>query len=104
MGQEDRMNAKTRRKLEMATRALNFSRAHPDASPGYAAALARLEERLARAEQLATQQRQGITEVRAASERKRDLHRTMKRAHRVHLAPVAEVAARELPELAQKFG
>ena len=53
------MNAKTRRKIEMGTRALDFSRAHPDASPGYAAALASLEQRLARADQLAAQQRDG---------------------------------------------
>jgi hypothetical protein len=97
------MNAKTRRKIEMGARALDFSRAHPDASPGYAAALARLEDRLARADLLATQQRDGILEVRTATARKRDLRRTMKRAHLDHLASVAEVASREVPELAQKF-
>ena len=63
---EDRMNAKSRRRIEMGTRALDFSRAHPDASPGYTAAVTRLEERLARAEQLATQQREGTLQVRAA--------------------------------------
>jgi hypothetical protein len=97
------MNAKTRRKLEMGTRVLNFSRAHPDASPGYAAALARLEERLTRAEQLAAQQREGIIEVRTATTQKRDLRRTLIRRHLVHLARVADVAAREVPEMAQKF-
>ena len=40
------MNAKSRRKLEMGARALDFSRAHPDASPGYTAAMTRLEERV----------------------------------------------------------
>jgi hypothetical protein len=97
------MNAKTRRKLEMGTRALDFSRAHPDQSPGYAAALSRLEDRLNRADQLATQQREGIIQSRVATARKRDLRRTMKRAHLEHLASVAEVASREVPELAQKF-
>ena len=97
------MNAKTRRRIEMGTRALNFSRAHPDASPGYAAALSRLEERLTRAEELAAQQRQGIMEVRAATARKFDLRRTMRRTHLVHLASVADVAAKEVPELTQKF-
>ena len=47
------MNAKVRRKLEMGRRAHEFSRANPDASAGYVAALARLEERLARADALA---------------------------------------------------
>ena len=97
------MNAKTRRRIEMGTRALNFSRAHPDARPGYAAALSRLEERLTRAEELASQQRQGIMEVRAATARKFDLRRTMRRTHLVHLARVADVAAKEVPELTQKF-
>ena len=54
------MNTKARRKLEMGARALDFSREHPDASPGYAAALARLEDRLNRAAQLEAQQRDGI--------------------------------------------
>lgn len=87
----------------MGTRALDFSRAHPDASPGYAAAVTRLEERLARGEQLATQQREGTLEVRAATAQKRKLRRTMQRAHLSHLAQVAKVAAREVPELAQKL-
>jgi hypothetical protein len=97
------MNAKARRKVEMGSRVLNFSRAHPDASPGYAAALSRLEDRLTRAELLATQQREGIFEVRAATAQKRDLRRTMRRTQLMHLASVAEVAAKEMPQLAQKF-
>jgi hypothetical protein len=97
------MTAKTRRKLEMGRRALDFSRAHPEASPGYGAALARLQEHLARADLLATQQRDGIIQVRTASARKRDLRRGMKRTHLAHLARVAQVAAREAPDVAQKF-
>ena len=97
------MNAKSRRRIEMGTRALDFSRAHPDASPGYTAAVTRLEERLARAEQLATQQREGTLQVRAATARKRELRRTMRRTHLTHLARVARVAAREMPDLAQKL-
>jgi hypothetical protein len=97
------MNAKTRRKLEMGTRVLNFSRAHLDASPGYVAALSRLEDRLTRSEQLAAQQRVGILEVRAASAQKRELRRTMRRTQLAHLARVADVAANDVPELAQKF-
>jgi len=97
------MNAKARRKLEMGAHALDFSRAHPDASPGYTAAVTRLEERLARAEQLASQQRDGLLEVRAATARKLELRRAMRQAHLAHLAQVAKVAAREVPELAQKF-
>ena len=80
------MNAKTRRRLEMGRRALEFSRAHPDESPGYTGALAQLEEQLTRSEQLATQQREGVVEVRAASARKRDLRRSMRQRQLVHVA------------------
>jgi hypothetical protein len=97
------MDAPSRRRIEMGTRALDFSRAHPDASPSYAAAVTRLEDRLARAEQLAAQQREGLLQVRAATVRKVELRRTMRRAHLSHLAQVAKVAAREVPELGQKF-
>ena len=46
------MNAKTRRKLEMGSRALEFSRAHLDESSGYQAAVAQLEEQLQRSTEL----------------------------------------------------
>lgn len=97
------MNAKTRRKIEMGKRALEWSRAHADPSPGYAAAVSRLEERLKLAEVLASQQRDGILEVRRATKRKHELRRTMKLAHLDHLSSVAQVASDEEPELAQKF-
>jgi hypothetical protein len=100
---EDRMDAKSRRKLEMGARALEFSRAHPDTSPGYAAAVTRLEERLTRSRQLAAQQREGRLQVRAATQRKIELRRAMQQAHLPHLAEVGKAATREAPELAQKF-
>ena len=64
---EDRMEARVRRVLEMGARALEFGHAHPIESPGYAATMVRLEERLVRADMLATQQRDGILAVRAAT-------------------------------------
>lgn len=97
------MKAKTRRKLEMGARALIFSRLHPDPSDGYAALLARLEDCLTRGMQLIDQQREGILEVRTTSARKRDLCRTLRRAHLAHLIRVARMAARDVPELGQKF-
>jgi hypothetical protein len=98
------MNAKTRRKLEMGANALTFSQAHPDPSPGYATAVARLEDCVARADHLADRQLRGMHQVRSAAARKRDLRRTIRRAHLAHLVWVARLAARELPELRQKFG
>jgi len=97
------MKATARRKLEMGQRALDFSNSHPDASPGYAAAVTRLTERLARANQVAAQQRDGLLQVRAATLRKRELRGMMTKAQLRHLARVAEVAATEAPELAAKF-
>ena len=97
------MNAKTRTKLDMGDRALNFSRAHPDASPGYAAALTDLEQRLARAQELARAQQEGINQRRAANARKNALRRQMSRAQLRHLARVAKIAAKDTPELAGKL-
>ena len=97
------MNAKARRRIEMGKRALEFSRAHPDASPGYGAAVTRLEDRLARAERLAAQQREGTLQVRAATVRKREIRRALRQGHLVHLATAARIAAREVPDLAGLF-
>jgi hypothetical protein len=87
----------------MGARVLEFSRLHPDMSPGYVAAATRLQETLDRAAQLARQQLDGLSEVHAATARKRDLRRLMKRGHLDHVISVAEVAAAEEPELLQKF-
>ena len=87
----------------MGRRALEFSRAHPDESAGYGAALARLEERIAQADLLADQQLTGIRATRTATARKRELRRLIKSAHMEHLSNVARIAAREVPELPPKF-
>ena len=97
------MRAKTRRKIEMGQRVLEFSRLHPDPSPGYAAAVTRLQERLARADQLAQQQVDGRAEMRVATRRKQEIRKLMMRAHLDHLASVAEIASVEEPALLQKF-
>lgn len=99
----DCMDARARRKLDVGARALEFGHAHPLESPGYAATMVKLEERLVRADMLATQQRDGILAVRAATGYKRDLIGKMRRAHLTHLARIAEVAGGELPESPQKF-
>ena len=97
------MNKITRSKLEMAARALEFSQAHPDESPGYVSALKELEELLQRANQLADQQRLGIAEVRAATAQKRELRRSLRQRELTHVARAARRASKEVPELAQKF-
>lgn len=97
------MNRRVSRRLEMGARALEFSKAHPVDSPGYATAVQQLEEQLARAEQLGKEQERGTTEVHAATARKNELKRSIRWSQLVHLAGVAERAAKEVPGLVQKF-
>jgi hypothetical protein len=97
------MNADSRRKIEMGTRALEFSRAHPDTEPAMATTAARLEQLLARAIQTATVQRDGLVHVHAAAARKKELQRQMRNVPIAHLAEVGRAAAREEHELGKTF-
>jgi hypothetical protein len=97
------MDALSRRRIEMGTRALDFSRAHPDADAGYLAATAKLEQLVARAGEAAAAQRNGIVDARAASARKNQLRRTMLSVHIPHLAQVGQEAATEDHELGKVF-
>jgi hypothetical protein len=101
--QEECMNGDSRRKIEMGTRALEFSRAHPDTEPGTATAVARLEQLLAQARETAAVQRDGLIHVRAASARKQELRRQMLAVPIAHLAEVGRAAAREEHELGKTF-
>jgi hypothetical protein len=97
------MNAKSRRQIEMGRRVLEFVRQHQDQSPAFVGAVARLQDRLNRAAQLAQQQLDGRSEVHAATALKADLRKLMLKAHLDHLSNVARVAAVDDPELVQKF-
>ena len=97
------MDAESRKRIEMGTRALEFSRAHPDTEPGTTAAAARLEQLVARANEVAAAQRDGLIHARAASARKRELRRAMLEVPISHLAEVGEVAGREEHELGSAF-
>lgn len=98
------MNAKARRTLEMAARALTFSRENPDdADPGYAATVTRLEALVARADAMQQTQREGTLRVRTATLARHDLRRTIMQSHVSHLAGVAELAGRERPEVRKWF-
>src|SRR4051794_18796959 len=63
---ESRMDARTRRTVEMSKRVLAFFETHKDKVPADLPPLARLKEIDSRIEQLFTQQRNGLKEVRAA--------------------------------------
>ena len=97
------MDAEIRRRFEMGIRALEFSKAHPDPSAGYATAVARLEERLNQAHTLLAVQRAGTIEQSQAVAMKAKLRRFMRRSILRHVAQVAAVASKEEPELVQKF-
>jgi uncharacterized protein (UPF0210 family) len=97
------MLAKTRRKLNMAARVLQFSEDHPSQSPGFIAAVTRLKECVTRSDQLARQQVTGRNEVHVATARKAELRRQIRRTYLDHILTVAESASVEEPELAQRF-
>ena len=97
------MNAESRRKIEMGTRALEFGRAHPDTEPSTATVVAKLEQLVGRAHAQATAQRDGFINVRAATARKEELRRRMLEVPIAHLADVGSLAAREQHELDKVF-
>lgn len=96
------MNAHVRRTLDMAARVREFCRTHPAPNPGHAAAVAQLEERLARAEALADQQVAGQAAVSGAVVNKENLREEIYTTLGL-LAGLAKPAAREEAELAVGF-
>jgi hypothetical protein len=93
------MDFRIRRKLDMAARVRDFCRTRPDQNPGYTAAVARLEERLARAEALAQQQVAGQLAVTGAVVNKEQLRQEIYNTIAL-LKGLARPAAKEQPELA----
>jgi hypothetical protein len=87
----------------MRKRALGFLDAHTEQVSEDLPPLSRLKEILARADQLIIQQRDGVSEVRAATLEKREMRRKIRRTHLPHFTRVAEAAVVERPELARKF-
>lgn len=71
------MNGIVRRKLDMATRVREFTRAHVDADPGYQPVLTRLEELLTHAEATSARQTQGRVVAKAAKQRRMELRRDL---------------------------
>ena len=63
------------RKVEMAFRVRDFTRAHLAVEPGYAPALARLEEYLARAQTIEARMQEALREVSAARASRIELRR-----------------------------
>src|SRR5437762_7091028 len=97
------MDARLRRRLEMAVRVRDFLRAHRTDGVAEGAALARLEELVQRAEVLAAQQRAGIVATRAATEMRAEVRRALRSKLLLYLSAVGGVAASENLELAAEF-
>ncbi len=97
------MQAIIRRKLSMAVRAMDFAQAHPSTDASYVSVVTRLKERLDRADALAIQEHAGLEGEHAAHAQRDELRRTIQREQLKHLARVAEMAAKEHPELAGMF-
>src|SRR5947208_7451593 len=97
------MNALLRRRLEMAARVRDFLRAHQMDGVGQGLGLAKLEELLQRAENLATQQRVGVAVVRSATKQRQEIRRALQPKILGYLSVVGAVAATQNAELAEQF-
>ncbi|MGE3494409.1 MAG: hypothetical protein AB7N73_06895 [Gemmatimonadales bacterium] len=96
------MDARTRRKLSMASKVLDFSRANPADDPGYASLVERLATQIARAGELTDHARDTTVGERGALNRRRALRRRM-RETMLHILRVAEIIIKERPDLADTF-
>ncbi len=97
------MNAQFRRRLETAARVRDFLRAHQMDGVGQGLGLAKLEELLQRAENLATQQRVGVAVVRSATKQRQEIRRVLQPKILGYLSVVGAVAATRNAELAEQF-
>lgn len=98
------MRTVIRLKLSMAARAMDFCRAHPDTTSNWTEAMARFEERLARAQTLTTQQVGGQVSAHASVVRKNELRDRIISEPLTHLARIAKAASKENPAVAHRFG
>ena len=97
------MRAQLRRRLEAATRVREFLRTHQTDGVGEGLGLAKLEELLQRAEDLAHQQRAGVAAARFATQQRRQVKRALQRKVLRYLRVVGEVAAKHNEQLAGQF-
>lgn len=87
----------------MATRALDFARAHPSTDASYTALVAQLQDAVTRGEALAVLQTDGRIGERAAASQRSAIRRSIERIQIRHLVAVAGRAAKDHPELSGLF-
>ena len=97
------MDARLRRRLEMAERVRDFLRAHPTDGVAEGAVLARLEQLIQRADVLAGQQRAGMVAARASAAVRRGVGHALRSKLLHYLSAVGQVAANENAELGEEF-
>jgi hypothetical protein len=97
------MNADVRRAIDMGVGADEFTGLHPDPNAGYTQMATDLKSNVATAKEAAGTQVDGRGKRRAASARKFEVRRVLRKAHLPHLIRAAHRAAVEMPELAQRF-
>lgn len=97
------MESRDRRKFEMGKGVLGFMQAHSDLGPAFTTATTQLDDHITRADGIAARQLEGVRIVRSASQRKAELRQALTSTHLGHLVQVGKVAARDVPDLAQKF-
>lgn len=100
---EGPVNTEVRRKLEMAARVREFTRARAATEPGYASVLTKFEGLLTRADGIAARQHQGRVAARGAGARRKELRRKLHFQLVRYLVAVGSVAAKDQAELAARF-
>src|SRR4051794_28761701 len=100
---ESPMDSRTRRIVELGKRVSSFFADHTDQVPGDLPPLARLNEILAKVEQLMIQQSDGIKEVRSATAQKQEWRRKIRRNHLPQFGRIGEAAGVERPDLTKKL-
>ncbi len=97
------MLSSARRKLEMAVRVRDFLTAHPFTDPSHLAIGARFGDLVTRAQSLAVQEQSGRLGSATATRRRRQVRQDIEVAMIRYLRKVADLAARENPDIAGRF-
>ena len=100
---EDAVNTQFRRKLEMAERVREFTRARATSEPSYAPVLTKFQELITRAQQIVARQHQGRLDATGARDRRKDLRRMLQFQLVHYLVAVGSVATKDQAELAARF-
>lgn len=100
---EGPVNTEFRRKLEMAERVREFTRARATSEPSYAPVLTKFQELVTRTEQIVARQHQGRLDAKGARDRRKDLRRMLQFQLVHYLVAVGSVATKDQAELAARF-